>query len=48
MTAPLCPLVRETCLEDACAWWDAALAQCCVVAVSDLMHSMYGGERADH
>lgn len=44
MTAHCCPITRKICDEDACAWWDAALGQCVVVAISDLMHSMYGKE----
>ncbi len=48
MTAKCCPITREICDGEYCAWWDAALEQCAVVAIKDLLHSMYGGERASH
>lgn len=40
----ICPLLRAVkCTPTlGCAWWDATLATCCVRAIADLMHSVYG------
>ena len=31
---PLCPLTRQTCLEDACLWWDGDYMCCAAAPVS--------------
>lgn len=38
-----CPLGPTLCDAAVCAWWDADLDTCCVRAITDLLHSMYGG-----
>ena len=30
----LCPLAKDICLEDGCAWWDAMNRSCAIVAIA--------------
>lgn len=43
----LCPLTRNNCIAEDCAFWDHGLDCCAVVSIASLLHSIYQTPKGD-